>query len=54
MSDEKYASKPLPEMVEKPCEVCGRPTVVAKDYTGTVRCIEHDERLTEEMMSDGI
>ena len=54
MSDEKYANKPLPEIEERPCEVCERPTVVAKDYAGPVRCIEHDKMLTEEMKSDGI
>lgn len=31
MSDEKYTSMPLPETIEKKCELCGRTTLVAKD-----------------------
>lgn len=54
MSDSTYTLKPLPEMEERPCEVCSRPTVVAKDYTGSVYCIEHDKRLTEELSEDGV
>ncbi|HZD59708.1 MAG TPA: hypothetical protein VE439_04555 [Anaerolineae bacterium] len=57
MSDYTIDGKPvnpLPEMEEQLCNVCGRPTIVAKTYAGEVYCTEHDPILIEELKSDGI
>lgn len=52
MSDVKYESQPLPEMIDKPCKVCGELTLVPVDYQGDTYCINHDEQLRKELGLD--